>query len=95
MEIIRKIEVFERNSENDFVVEEYILENLNIIELRKYFNISVFNDENGEEDEPDYEMVFHYEIYLYHESIFLMLYPNIKFNFDKYQYFLCCYAKHE
>ena len=95
MEIIRTIEVFERNSENDFIIDKHFLQNLDINLIIQFFDIRVFNEDTGEEDEPDYEMVFDYEIYPYHESIFTKLYPDLSFDCDKCQYFFSSFARDE
>lgn len=91
MKIFRSIEVYERNSENDFLVEQHILNDLNIESIRQYFNIRFIDEDTGFE-EFDYNMVFDYEIDQHLEPIFTKLYPYLNFNFEKYQYFFSSYV---
>jgi len=77
MNIIRQIDVF--NNQTDKLVEELPVRNFKLEIFNKRFKIQ----------KHDPEMYAPYEI----SSITADLFPDIKFDFSKYSYFMACYQK--
>jgi len=75
MKIERCIEVYKKDGE-DFI-EEHLLKDFNLELVSKYFDVPP----------EDPLMYYKYEV----EEKHIELFPDMKFDFSKYQYRLACY----
>lgn len=75
MDIVRKIEVFDNVTE--LLVDELPLHSFDLDIFKSRFNVNT--------DDP--QMYFEYEI----TSAAIDLFPFLKFEFEKYTYYIVCY----